>query len=142
MAEEIEYEQLDQTAAPSVGGAVAIERVSDIPVELTVEIGSTQATVGEALTLAVGAIVTLETLAGDPVHLLANGTPIARGEVVVVGDKLGLRVKEIIDAETGEDTTSNGHGPQAAAQGADAPEPSAGQATDGEPAAAHETLAA
>ena len=100
MTEEIEYEQLDRTAAPANGGAVALDRVGDIPMQLSVELGRTQATVSEVLTLAPGAVVTLDTLAGEEVDLLANGTAIARGEVVVVGDKLGLRVKEIVEVES------------------------------------------
>lgn len=99
MTEEIEYEQLEQAATPIANGAVDLERVSEIPMELSVEIGRVQRTVGETLSLRVGAVVTLDRLTGEPVDLLANGTPIARGEVVVVGDKLGLRVKEVIESD-------------------------------------------
>jgi flagellar motor switch protein FliN/FliY len=100
MAEEIEYEQFEQTEQPDAGGAVDLGRVSDIPMELSVEIGRTQMTVGETLTLRVGMVVTLDRFAGEPVELLANGTPIALGEVVVVDDKFGLRIKQIVDGDT------------------------------------------
>ena len=65
--------------------------------ELSVEIGRTHMTVGETLELRAGSIVTLERLAGEPVDLLVNGTPIARGEVVVVDEQFGLRVTEILE---------------------------------------------
>ena len=67
--------------------------------ELSVEIGRTRMTVGETLELRIGSIVTLDRLAGEPVDLLVNGTPIARGEVVVVDEQFGLRVTKIIDGE-------------------------------------------
>jgi flagellar motor switch protein FliN/FliY len=57
-------------------------------------------TVGETLELRVGSIVTLDRLAGEPVDLLVNGTPIARGEVIVVDEQFGLRVTRIVDGES------------------------------------------
>ncbi len=65
--------------------------------ELSVEIGRTRTTVGEALELRVGSVVALGRQAGDPVDLLVNGSPIARGEVVVVDERYGLRITEILD---------------------------------------------
>ncbi len=65
--------------------------------ELSVEIGRTRTTVGEALELRVGSVVALGRSAGDPVDLLVNGSPIARGEVVVVDERYGLRITEILD---------------------------------------------
>jgi flagellar motor switch protein FliN len=76
-----------------------LRRLSDVPVELSVEIGRTRMTVGETLKLRAGAIVTLERLAGEPVDLLVNGTPIARGEVVVVDEQFGLRLTEITEGD-------------------------------------------
>jgi len=67
--------------------------------ELSVEIGRTGMTVGETLELRPGSIVTLDRLAGEPVDLLVNGTPIARGEVVVVDEQFGLRVTEIVEGD-------------------------------------------
>jgi flagellar motor switch protein FliN/FliY len=99
MAEEIQYEQLDETSSTATPAAdVDLTRISEIPMELSVEIGRTEMTVGETLALGVGMIVALDRLAGEPVDLLANGTPIARGEVIVIDDRLGMRVTEIIEA--------------------------------------------
>lgn len=99
MAEAIEYEQFDQSAQPSDASRSDpdLSRLSDIPMELSVEIGRTHMTVGETLDLRVGSIVALERQAGEPAELLVNGTPIARGEVVVVDEQYGLRVIEILE---------------------------------------------
>jgi flagellar motor switch protein FliN len=101
VAETIEYEQFDQatqgTQAP--GSEADLSRLSDIPMELSVEIGRTHMTVGQTLDLRIGSVVTLERPAGEAVDLLVNGTPIARGEVVVVDEQYGLRVTEILDTQ-------------------------------------------
>lgn len=110
---------------PAVAGSDQdLRRLSDVPLELSVEIGRTRMTVGETLGLRPGSIVTLERLAGEPVDLLVNGTPIARGEVVVVDEQFGLRVRELIEddaaaralAEEHDDDASDADaGPGAAA---------------------------
>lgn len=98
MAQEIEYEQLDPSAPLTpLDGEVDLRRISGIPMELSVEIGRTHMTVGETLSLRVGSIVTLDRFAGEPVDLLVNGTPIATGEVVVVDDKFGLRISQVLE---------------------------------------------
>jgi flagellar motor switch protein FliN/FliY len=74
----------------------ALERLHDVPVELAVEIGRTRMTIGETLALGPGSIITLNRLAGEPVDLLVNGKPIARGEVVVIDEEFGLRVTEVV----------------------------------------------
>jgi flagellar motor switch protein FliN/FliY len=104
MSEAVVYDQLDEEAAAGPEGARLdaagdLRRLSEVPMELSVEIGRAQMTVGEALQLRAGSVVTLERLAGEPVDLLVNGTPIARGEVVVVDEQFGLRVTEIIEGE-------------------------------------------
>jgi flagellar motor switch protein FliN/FliY len=99
MAETIEYEQFDQ-ADGSNGVSSAdhdLSRLSDIPMELSVEIGRTHMTVGETLDLHIGSVVTLERQAGETAGLLVNGTAIARGEVVVVDEQYGLRITEILE---------------------------------------------
>ena len=73
-----------------------LERLSDVPVELAVEIGRARMTIGETLALCPGSIITLNRLAGEPVDLLVNGKPIARGEVVVIDEEFGLRVTEVV----------------------------------------------
>ncbi|HEV3072205.1 MAG TPA: flagellar motor switch protein FliN [Solirubrobacteraceae bacterium] len=96
-----EPEQFEETDAVSVADGLDtdLRRVAEVPLELSVEIGRTQMTVGETLDLRAGSIVTLDRLAGEPVDLLVNGTPIARGEVVVVDEQFGLRVIGILDGE-------------------------------------------
>ena len=101
------YEELAPMAAATVGPA-DIGRLQNVPVELAVEIGRTRMTIGEALALGPGSVVTVGRLAGDPVELLVNGRVIARGEVVAIEEELGLRITEIaapvVEAppETGE----------------------------------------
>jgi flagellar motor switch protein FliN/FliY len=103
MTDAVVYEQFDETGQPAGAGQpdADLRRLSDVPMELSVEIGRTRMTVGETLDLRVGSIVTLERLAGEPVDLLVNGTPIARGEVVVVDEQFGLRVTQITEGDTG-----------------------------------------
>jgi flagellar motor switch protein FliN/FliY len=101
MSEAVLYEQFDETGQPA-GAAqpdADLRRLSDVPMELSVEIGRTRMTVGETLELRIGSIVTLDRLAGESVDLLVNGTPIARGEVIVVDEQFGLRVTQITDGE-------------------------------------------
>jgi flagellar motor switch protein FliN/FliY len=98
MHEEIDLAPLEGAAAPqpvSPEHAADLARLHDVPVELTVEIGRTRMTIGETLSLGPGAIVSLNRLAGEPVDLLVNGTPIARGEVVVIDEEFGLRVTDV-----------------------------------------------
>jgi flagellar motor switch protein FliN len=73
-----------------------LNRLADVPVELAVEIGRTRMTIGETLGLGPGSIVSLNRLAGEPVDLLVNGKPIARGEVVVIDEEFGLRLTEVV----------------------------------------------
>ena len=73
-----------------------------MPVELAVEVGRTKMTIREALALGPGSIVTLNRLAGEPVDLLVNGKPIARGEVVVIDEEFGLRVTEVLGGGASE----------------------------------------
>jgi flagellar motor switch protein FliN len=98
MHEEIDLAPLEGAPAPppmSPEHAADLARLHDVPVELTVEIGRTRMTIGETLSLGPGAIVSLNRLAGEPVDLLVNGTPIARGEVVVIDEEFGLRVTDV-----------------------------------------------
>jgi flagellar motor switch protein FliN len=98
VAETIEYEELQAGQPDGVAAAPSdLSRLSEIPMELSVEIGRSHMTVGETLELRVGSVVTLERQSGDPVDLLVNGSPIARGEVVVVDEQYGLRITEILD---------------------------------------------
>jgi len=98
----VDYVPFEATVGPGAPGpaavpdAAALERLHDVPVELAVEIGRTTMTIGETLALGPGSIITLDRLAGEPVDLLVNGKPIARGEVVVIDEEFGLRVTEVV----------------------------------------------
>ncbi len=99
MSENVDFEQLSPAGTtPSSEGFADLRRLSEVPVDLTVEIGRTRMTVGETLELRQGSIVTLNRMAGEPVDLLVNGTPIARGEVVVIDEQFGLRVTDVLGA--------------------------------------------
>ena len=98
--EAVDYVPFEATVAPGDGAADDaerdLERLRDVPVELAVEIGRTRMTIGETLALGPGSIITLDRLAGEPVDLLVNGKPIARGEVVVIDEEFGLRVTDVV----------------------------------------------
>jgi flagellar motor switch protein FliN/FliY len=80
--------------APAAGND--INMILDIPVQLTVELGRTKIPIKHILQLAQGSVVELETLAGEPMDVLVNGYLIAQGEVVVVNDKFGIRLTDIV----------------------------------------------
>jgi flagellar motor switch protein FliN/FliY len=103
MSEPVDYVPFETTTSgpvepegPRPVGPEELARLHDVPVELAVEIGRTHMTIREALALGPGSIVTLNRLAGEPVDLLVNGKPIARGEVVVIDEEFGLRVTEVL----------------------------------------------
>ena len=84
-------------AAPGLnGGGRDINLILDIPVQLTVELGRTRIPIKNILQLAQGSVVELETQAGEPMDVLVNGYLIAQGEVVVVNDKFGIRLTDIV----------------------------------------------
>ncbi len=121
MTEAIEYQQFDHSEAPNGASAADadLSRLSEIPMELSVEIGRTHMTVGETLDLRVGSVVTLERLAGETADLLVNGTSIARGEVVVIDEQYGLRITLILDGGSSEgDAASAGPADVSAPAGA------------------------
>ena len=78
------------------GNMQDIDLIMDIPVKLTVELGRTRMTIKELLRLTQGSVVALDGLAGEPLDILINGYLIAQGEVVVVADKYGVRITDII----------------------------------------------
>ncbi|MFC5303316.1 flagellar motor switch protein FliN [Azospira restricta] len=73
-----------------------LELILDIPVHITVELGRTKLTIKNLLQLAHGSVVELDAMAGEPLDVLVNGTLIAQGEVVVVNEKFGIRLTDII----------------------------------------------
>jgi flagellar motor switch protein FliN/FliY len=81
---------------PGAGGRQDIDMILDIPVQLTVELGRTRIPIKHILQLAQGSVVELDALAGEPMDVLVNGCLIAQGEVVVVNDKFGIRLTDIV----------------------------------------------
>ena len=88
---------------PNFGGDPAktglmgeLDIIMDIPVQISVELGRTKISIRNLLQLAHGSVVELDALAGEPMNVLVNGTLIAQGEVVVVNDKFGIRLTDII----------------------------------------------
>ena len=73
-----------------------LDMILDIPVQIAVELGRTRMTIRNLLLLAHGSVVELDAMAGEPLNVFVNGTLIAQGEVVVVNDKFGIRLTDII----------------------------------------------
>jgi len=89
------FEQFSQSAGGSQSPR-GFDMIMDIPVALTVELGRTKISIRNLLQLAHGSVVELEGLAGEPMDVLVNGCLIAQGEVVVVNDKFGIRLTDIV----------------------------------------------
>jgi len=110
MSDPVDYVPFETTVSgageSAADGPPELERLYDVPVELAVEIGRTQMTIRETLALGPGSIVTLNRLAGEPVDLLVNGKPIARGEVVVIDEEFGLRVTEVVASDPAAEPAS------------------------------------
>jgi flagellar motor switch protein FliN/FliY len=87
----------DQTVPAHAGESLRV--LENIEVTLTVEVGRTELTIRDLLRLSEGSVIDLNRLAGDPLDVLVNGTPIARGEVVMVGERFGIRFSSVIDPE-------------------------------------------
>ncbi len=88
------FEQLTSSAQNTL--ANDLEMILDIPVQLTVQLGRTKIAIRSLLQLAQGSVVELDGLAGEPMDVLVNGCLIAQGEVVVVNEKFGIRLTDII----------------------------------------------
>ncbi|MGH7180991.1 MAG: flagellar motor switch protein FliN [Nitrospiraceae bacterium] len=89
---------------PSIDGGGAapapknIDFILDIPMQVTVQVGSTKMVIRELLQLGQGSVIELEKLAGEPMEVLVNNKLVARGEVVVVNEKFGIRLTDVISA--------------------------------------------
>ena len=89
---------------PSLDGGRAapaprnIDFILDIPMQVTVQVGSTKMIIRELLQLGQGSVIELEKLAGEPMEVLVNNKLVARGEVVVVNEKFGIRLTDVISA--------------------------------------------
>ena len=92
MAEEVENSE-------NQDGSENLKVLENIDVMLTVEVGRTEITIRDLLRLNEGSVVELDRLAGDPLDIMVNNTKIAKGEVVMVGERFGIRFGEIVDPE-------------------------------------------
>ena len=89
------FQQIEP-ARPVGGVDLDMERIKNIPVQLTAELGRTRITIKNLLGLSQGSVVELDGLAGQPLDVFINGYLIAQGEVVVVNDKFGIRLTDIV----------------------------------------------
>jgi flagellar motor switch protein FliN len=90
------FANFSQSTPQLTGAGNDINMILDIPVQLTVELGRTRIPIKHILQLAQGSVVELDALAGEPMDVLVNGFLIAQGEVVVVNDKFGIRLTDIV----------------------------------------------
>ncbi len=93
-----------QTTGAGAGGpskvtAENLRVLENVEVQMTVEVGNTEIKIRDLLRLNEGAVIELDRLAGDPLDILVNGTMIAKGEIVMVGERFGVRFTEIVDPE-------------------------------------------
>jgi flagellar motor switch protein FliN/FliY len=94
-AESAQFQEL-QPESGTMGGEVSLDAILDVPVIISMEIGRTKISIRNLLQLNQGSVVELDRLAGEPMDVLVNGTLIAQGEVVVVNDKFGVRLTDVI----------------------------------------------
>lgn len=93
-----QFGDLGANAAAAAGQEMNINLILDVAVTLALEVGRARMSVRDLLQLAPGAIVELDRLAGEPLDVLVNGVRIARGEVVVVNEKFGIRLTDVVSA--------------------------------------------
>jgi len=94
--EPVKLEELSNPAVPSGGIGSDLDLIMDIPVVLSMELGSTEIAIRNLMQLTQGSVVELDRFAGEPLDVLVNGTLIAHGEVVVVNDKYGIRLTDVV----------------------------------------------
>lgn len=97
-AERVELNELDggRGRGGSAAGAPDLDVILDIPVRISMEVGNTEITIRNLLQLNQGSVIELDRLAGEPLDVLVNGTLIAHGEVVVVNERFGIRMTDVI----------------------------------------------
>ena len=87
----------DKSEKSERSGLENLRVLENIDVKLTVEVGGAEIKLRELLRINEGSVIELERLAGDPLDILANGTIIAKGEVVMIGERFGIRFTEVVD---------------------------------------------
>ncbi|MGI9341427.1 MAG: flagellar motor switch protein FliN [Gammaproteobacteria bacterium] len=93
--EAADFQQVDGNGTDS-GARPDVDLILDVPVTLALEVGRTEMTIGKLLNLSQGAVVELDRNAGEPLDVIVNGALVARGEIVVVNDKFGIRLIDIV----------------------------------------------
>lgn len=88
------------TASPSSGGGeINLDMLLDVNVALSIELGKAELSIRDLLKLNQGSVVDLDRMAGEPLDVLVNGTLVARGEIVVVKEKFGVKLTEVVSPE-------------------------------------------
>jgi flagellar motor switch protein FliN/FliY len=87
------------SAVKRKGGGHTLDFILDVTLQVTVEVGRARMTIQDLLQLGQGSVVELEKLAGEPLDIYINGKPVARGEAVIVNEKFGVRLTDIISPE-------------------------------------------
>ncbi len=93
-AEHVAFEHLHEMAGE--GGDVNLDMILDVPVTLAMEVGRTRLSIRNLLQLNQGSVVELDRSAGEPLDVFVNGTLVAHGEVVVINEKFGIRLTDVI----------------------------------------------
>ena len=93
-SEEVNSDNIEKNERTGLENLKVLE---NIDVKLTVEVGGAEIKLRELLRINEGSVIELERLAGDPLDILANGTIIAKGEVVMIGERFGIRFTEVVD---------------------------------------------
>lgn len=96
MASAVSFDELKNEVAKQPAGSPDLDVILDIPVSISMEVGRTSITIRNLLQLNQGSVIELDRLAGEPLDVLVNGTLIAHGEVVVVNEKFGIRMTDVI----------------------------------------------
>ncbi len=94
-AQQVELDEFEDEKRPG-GRQPDLDVILDIPVSISMEVGRTSITIRNLLQLNQGSVIELDRLAGEPLDVLVNGTLIAHGEVVVVNEKFGIRMTDVI----------------------------------------------
>ena len=95
----VDEEKVDKKVETNSAAVSNLRLLENIEVRLTVEVGNTEIKIKDLLRLNEGSVIELDRLAGDALDILANGTKIAKGEVVMVGEKFGIRFTEVATPE-------------------------------------------
>ncbi|MFQ3207786.1 MAG: flagellar motor switch protein FliN/FliY [Glaciecola sp.] len=96
VAQPAELDELREDAPISVAEKKKLDTILDIPVTISMEVGRSEISIRNLLQLNQGSVVELDRVAGEPLDVLVNGTLIAHGEVVVINDKFGIRLTDVI----------------------------------------------